>query len=173
MPSRRTLIGGAATSVAAAVLAAPLRAQAQPRVVVVGGGFAGASCVRALTRLDRRLAVTLIEPETAYLAARSTMPSWLGCATSRRKPSAISGSTASMRCTDPRRPSSGAVRVAPGLDMRTTRKKAATASASVKTNLNRKRIVSATGGSLSSDNATLLSRSISSANSNRRRPEFW
>lgn len=69
MPSRRALIGGAAASVAAAVLAAPqIRAQARPRVVVVGGGFAGASCARALKQLDRDLAVTLIEPETAYLA---------------------------------------------------------------------------------------------------------
>jgi sulfide dehydrogenase [flavocytochrome c] flavoprotein chain len=69
MPNRRALIGGAAASVAAAVLAAPqVRAQAQPRVVVVGGGFAGASCARALRQLDRDLAVTLIEPETAYLA---------------------------------------------------------------------------------------------------------
>ncbi|TIO09906.1 MAG: cytochrome C [Mesorhizobium sp.] len=69
MPSRRTLIVGAAASVAAAVLAAPqVRAQAQPRVVVVGGGFAGASCARALKQLDRDLAVTLIEPEATYLA---------------------------------------------------------------------------------------------------------
>jgi sulfide dehydrogenase [flavocytochrome c] flavoprotein subunit len=69
MPSRRALIGGAAASVAAAVLAAPqVRAQAQPHVVVVGGGFAGASCARGLKQLDRDLAVTLIEPEADYLA---------------------------------------------------------------------------------------------------------
>ena len=69
MPSRRALIGGAAASVAAAVLASPqVRAQAQPRVVVVGGGFAGSSCARALKQLDRDLAVTLIEPEADYLA---------------------------------------------------------------------------------------------------------
>lgn len=69
MPSRRALIGGAAASVAAAVLAAPqVRAQAQPSVLVVGGGFAGASCARALKQLDRDLAVTLIEPEADYLA---------------------------------------------------------------------------------------------------------
>lgn len=69
MPSRRTVIGGAAASVAAAVLAAPhVRAQAQPRVVVVGGGFAGASCARALKQLDRDLAVTLVEPDAAYIA---------------------------------------------------------------------------------------------------------
>ncbi|GLS38883.1 cytochrome c [Mesorhizobium tianshanense] len=69
MPSRRAWIGGAAASVAAAVLAAPqVRAQAQPSVLVVGGGFAGASCARALKQLDRDLAVTLIEPEADYLA---------------------------------------------------------------------------------------------------------
>ncbi|WP_292513504.1 NAD(P)/FAD-dependent oxidoreductase [Mesorhizobium sp.] len=69
MPNRRALIGGAAASVAAAVLAAPqVRAQAQPPVIVIGGGFAGASCARALKQLDRDLAVTLIEPETVYLA---------------------------------------------------------------------------------------------------------
>ncbi|WP_460427902.1 FAD-dependent oxidoreductase [Azotobacter armeniacus] len=39
-----------------------------PRIVVVGGGFAGASCARALKRLDRALAVTLIEPSPRYTA---------------------------------------------------------------------------------------------------------
>ncbi|WP_287173642.1 NAD(P)/FAD-dependent oxidoreductase [Mesorhizobium sp.] len=69
MPSRRALIGGVAASVAAAVLAAPqVRAKTQPGVIVVGGGFAGASCACALKWLDRDLAVTLIEPEAAYLA---------------------------------------------------------------------------------------------------------
>jgi sulfide dehydrogenase [flavocytochrome c] flavoprotein subunit len=69
MPSRRALIGGVAASVAAAVLAAPqVRAQTQPGVIVVGGGFAGASCARGLKQLDRDLAVTLIEPEADYLA---------------------------------------------------------------------------------------------------------
>jgi sulfide dehydrogenase [flavocytochrome c] flavoprotein chain len=67
MPNRRALIGGAAASVAVAALAAPhVRAQTPPRVVVIGGGFAGASCARALKRLG--LAVTLIEPEAAYVA---------------------------------------------------------------------------------------------------------
>jgi NADPH-dependent 2,4-dienoyl-CoA reductase/sulfur reductase-like enzyme len=52
-----------------AALAAPhVRAQTQPRVVVVGGGFAGASSARALKRLDADLAVTLVEPNPSYVA---------------------------------------------------------------------------------------------------------
>jgi NADPH-dependent 2,4-dienoyl-CoA reductase/sulfur reductase-like enzyme len=43
-------------------------AQGAPRVVVVGGGFAGASCARALRRADPRIAVTLIEPNATYTA---------------------------------------------------------------------------------------------------------
>ena len=37
-------------------------------VVVIGGGFAGASCARALKTANRSLAVTLIEPNARYLA---------------------------------------------------------------------------------------------------------
>jgi sulfide dehydrogenase [flavocytochrome c] flavoprotein subunit len=69
MPSRRVVLGVAAASVAAAAFPLPqLRAQARPRVVVIGGGFAGASCARALKQMDRDLAVTLVEPEAAYVA---------------------------------------------------------------------------------------------------------
>jgi NADPH-dependent 2,4-dienoyl-CoA reductase/sulfur reductase-like enzyme len=53
---------------AAAVLAPAAIGQAAPRVVVVGGGFAGASCARALRRADPRLAVALVEPERLYVA---------------------------------------------------------------------------------------------------------
>src|SRR5206468_3640071 len=55
---------------AAAVLRSrPARAQATgPRVVVVGGGFAGASCARALRRADPRIAVTLVEPNATFVA---------------------------------------------------------------------------------------------------------
>jgi NADPH-dependent 2,4-dienoyl-CoA reductase/sulfur reductase-like enzyme len=42
--------------------------QQAARVVVIGGGFAGASCARALKRLDRDLAVTLIEPSARFTA---------------------------------------------------------------------------------------------------------
>ncbi len=57
-------------SVAAAVLSpAPAFAQgAAPRVVVVGGGFAGASCARALRQADPRIAVTLVEANSTFTA---------------------------------------------------------------------------------------------------------
>ncbi len=50
----------------ATALAAPAMAQAQPRVVVVGGGFGGASAARALLR--EGCAVTLLEPEREYIS---------------------------------------------------------------------------------------------------------
>jgi sulfide dehydrogenase [flavocytochrome c] flavoprotein chain len=67
--SRRTVLQGVAASGAVAVLGAPAAlGQAKPRVAVIGGGFAGASCARALKQKDRDLAVTMIEPQTLYTA---------------------------------------------------------------------------------------------------------
>src|SRR5207253_4516034 len=57
--------------VAAAAALVPLPAIAQgaaSRVVVVGGGFAGASCARALRQADPRIAVTLVEPSATFTA---------------------------------------------------------------------------------------------------------
>jgi NADPH-dependent 2,4-dienoyl-CoA reductase/sulfur reductase-like enzyme len=45
-----------------------LLAQSAARVVVVGGGFGGASCARALRRTDPKLQVTLIEPNRTFTA---------------------------------------------------------------------------------------------------------
>ncbi|MFC5069645.1 FCSD flavin-binding domain-containing protein [Flaviflagellibacter deserti] len=68
-PSRRTVLQGVAASGAVAALGAPPAiGQAQSRVVVIGGGFAGASCARALKQEDHNLAVTLVEPQTLYTA---------------------------------------------------------------------------------------------------------
>ena len=54
---------------AAALWPAPSVAQgAAPRVVIVGGGFAGASCARALRQSDPRIAVTLVEPNATFTA---------------------------------------------------------------------------------------------------------
>jgi NADPH-dependent 2,4-dienoyl-CoA reductase/sulfur reductase-like enzyme len=64
--TRRTFLGLAS---AAALCPAPARAQsAGPRVVVVGGGFGGASCARALRQLAPRLAVTLVEASATFTA---------------------------------------------------------------------------------------------------------
>jgi NADPH-dependent 2,4-dienoyl-CoA reductase/sulfur reductase-like enzyme len=41
---------------------------AAPRVVVIGGGFAGASCARALRQADPRIAVTLVEANATFTA---------------------------------------------------------------------------------------------------------
>src|SRR3954468_21481391 len=54
---------------AASRFCAPALAQgAAGRIVVIGGGFAGATCARALKHLDPRLAVTLVEPDIEYTA---------------------------------------------------------------------------------------------------------
>jgi NADPH-dependent 2,4-dienoyl-CoA reductase/sulfur reductase-like enzyme len=64
--TRRTFLGLAS---AAALCPAPARAQAAgPRVVVVGGGFGGASCARALRQVAPRLAVTLVEASATFTA---------------------------------------------------------------------------------------------------------
>ncbi len=69
-PGRREFLKGAvAATAAAAVLPVPVLAQAAaPKVVVVGGGFAGASCARALRTADARIAVTLVEPNATFTA---------------------------------------------------------------------------------------------------------
>jgi sulfide dehydrogenase [flavocytochrome c] flavoprotein chain len=65
--TRRDVVGGIAAS-AALTLPSPLFAQSAARVVVVGGGFAGASCARALRRIDPKLQVTLVEPNRTFTA---------------------------------------------------------------------------------------------------------
>jgi len=56
---------------AASTALLPLPALAQgggPRAVVVGGGFAGATCARALRHADPRIAVTLVEANPTFTA---------------------------------------------------------------------------------------------------------
>jgi NADPH-dependent 2,4-dienoyl-CoA reductase/sulfur reductase-like enzyme len=56
---------------AASVALRPARVAAQSaasRVVLVGGGFAGASCARALRQADPKLAVTLVEASATFTA---------------------------------------------------------------------------------------------------------
>ena len=63
---RRTLLAGAAVAAAAAALPRPAVAQAAARVVIVGGGFAGATAARTLRAMDPRLQVTLVERDRTY-----------------------------------------------------------------------------------------------------------
>jgi sulfide dehydrogenase [flavocytochrome c] flavoprotein chain len=63
---RRDFLGSV---VAVALFPRPAFSQgAASRVVVIGGGFAGASCARALRQLDPGIAVTLVEPNTTFTA---------------------------------------------------------------------------------------------------------
>jgi len=66
--TRRAFLCGGAAAASAALLNAPSLAQGQARVVVVGGGFAGATCARELHRADARFMVTLVEPNPTYTA---------------------------------------------------------------------------------------------------------
>lgn len=63
------LSGAGATAVTLSSLGVSGAAQAAngPRVVVVGGGFGGATCAKYLRRADRRIQVTLVEPNARYL----------------------------------------------------------------------------------------------------------
>jgi NADPH-dependent 2,4-dienoyl-CoA reductase/sulfur reductase-like enzyme len=66
MATRRTFL----KLTAAASLAAPsiASAQASGRVVVVGGGFGGATAARTLKALEPKLTVTLVEPNPVFTA---------------------------------------------------------------------------------------------------------
>jgi NADPH-dependent 2,4-dienoyl-CoA reductase/sulfur reductase-like enzyme len=66
---RDFLKSAVAATVSAALFPLPALAQgAAARVVVVGGGFAGASCARALRQADPGIAVTLVEPNATFTA---------------------------------------------------------------------------------------------------------
>jgi sulfide dehydrogenase [flavocytochrome c] flavoprotein subunit len=66
--TRRDVARGIGASAAAAALPCPSLAQSAARIVVIGGGFGGASCARTLRRLDPKLQVTLIEPNRIFTA---------------------------------------------------------------------------------------------------------
>jgi sulfide dehydrogenase [flavocytochrome c] flavoprotein chain len=67
-PTRRRFLGLAAAAIAVPFLPTRATAQAAVRVVVVGGGFAGATCARFLRRRNPRLEVTLVEPNDTFTA---------------------------------------------------------------------------------------------------------
>jgi sulfide dehydrogenase [flavocytochrome c] flavoprotein subunit len=64
--TRRAILAGGAA--AFALLPKPSLGQARPRIVVIGGGFGGAACARALRRADPRFEVTLVEPNPTFTA---------------------------------------------------------------------------------------------------------
>ena len=65
--NRRTVLRWGAAS--AAIVGAPisLRAQPQARVVVIGGGFGGATVARTLRRVDPSIGVTLVERDPVFV----------------------------------------------------------------------------------------------------------
>jgi sulfide dehydrogenase [flavocytochrome c] flavoprotein chain len=66
--TRRKFLSGGVAAAWVALLPAPVLAQATARIVVLGGGFAGAACARALRRADPRFEVTLVEPNPIFTA---------------------------------------------------------------------------------------------------------
>ena len=66
--TRRQFLALAAAVGAGPALTRLAAAQAPARVVVVGGGFAGATCARFLRRADARLDLTLVEPNPTFTA---------------------------------------------------------------------------------------------------------
>jgi len=66
--NRREFIGSAAAGASAALVGAPAIAQGTARVVVIGGGFAGATCARQLKRFDPKIQVTLVETNPTFTA---------------------------------------------------------------------------------------------------------
>jgi sulfide dehydrogenase [flavocytochrome c] flavoprotein chain len=68
MTRRDVLASAAALGASAVLFPRPAIAQVAPHVVVVGGGFAGATAARALKKLDRRIAVTLVEASRTFTA---------------------------------------------------------------------------------------------------------
>ena len=67
-PTRRDVARGIAASVVASAWPCPSLAQSAARIVVIGGGFGGASCARAFRKIDPKLQVTLIEPNRTFAA---------------------------------------------------------------------------------------------------------
>ncbi len=66
--TRRDALGLSAGALAALATAPRAFAQARPRLVVIGGGFGGATAARALRRLVPAAEVTLVEPVRTYTA---------------------------------------------------------------------------------------------------------
>jgi NADPH-dependent 2,4-dienoyl-CoA reductase/sulfur reductase-like enzyme len=66
--TRRDAVLGITAAATSLALPAVSRAQGVARVVVIGGGFGGAACARALKHADARLQVALVEPNKVFTA---------------------------------------------------------------------------------------------------------
>jgi NADH dehydrogenase FAD-containing subunit len=66
--TRREFVGAAAATAASVAFPLPAIAQSTARVVVIGGGFGGASCARALKQTDPSLNVMLVEQNPTFTA---------------------------------------------------------------------------------------------------------
>lgn len=67
--NRRKLLKAVAAGAAAALIPAPSIAQGTgPDIVVIGGGFGGASCARALRKVAPKFRVTIVETNPVYTA---------------------------------------------------------------------------------------------------------
>jgi sulfide dehydrogenase [flavocytochrome c] flavoprotein subunit len=67
MLTRRRFLGLASSLPFAGVLARQAWAKTRARVVVVGGGFGGATCAKYLRRTDPRIEVTLVTPHRQFI----------------------------------------------------------------------------------------------------------
>ena len=67
-PNRRSVLKGIGLAAAASLFPRPGFGQAAPRVIVIGGGFAGATCARAVKRLLPNASVTLVEANRTFTA---------------------------------------------------------------------------------------------------------
>jgi sulfide dehydrogenase [flavocytochrome c] flavoprotein subunit len=67
--SRRRLlrVGSAAAAASTLAACAGIATQGKARIVVIGGGFGGASAAREIRRLDPAISVSLIEPNRSYI----------------------------------------------------------------------------------------------------------
>src|SRR5215470_13741133 len=68
MTTRRNVVRGIATTAATFAFPSPSHAQSDARIVVIGGGFGGVACARALRKINPKLQVTLVEPNRTFTA---------------------------------------------------------------------------------------------------------
>ncbi|MGY4291259.1 sulfide dehydrogenase [flavocytochrome c] flavoprotein subunit [Bradyrhizobium sp. LM2.7] len=66
--TRRNAMLGITAAAATLVRPSMSRAQSAGRIVVIGGGFGGAACARALKRANAALQITLVEPNKVFTA---------------------------------------------------------------------------------------------------------